>query len=134
MFGILGSLSLSMYSIYTKKALPHVNQEIWLLSYYNNFYSSILFLPLIILNGELSAIITYEHLFSWWFILAMTVGGICGFAIGFVTALQIKVNFLLRFLSHLIIIIQLTGDITVNAQHFRYGQGLCTDCNRYTVV
>lgn len=91
-YGVAASLSVSMFSIYTKKALPHVNQEIWLLSYYNNFYSSILFLPLIIMNGELNAIITYTNLFSGWFITVMIVGGIFGFAIGYVTALQIKVT------------------------------------------
>ncbi|XP_037949877.1 GDP-fucose transporter 1 [Teleopsis dalmanni] len=91
-FGVLGSLSLALYSIRTKTTLAHVNQEIWLLSYYNNFYSCLLFLPLIILNGELEAIITYKDLFAPWFVAAMIVGGICGFAIGFVTALQIKVT------------------------------------------
>ncbi|XP_055905394.1 GDP-fucose transporter 1 [Eupeodes corollae] len=91
-YGVVASLSVSMFSIYTKKALPLVNQEIWLLSYYNNFYSSILFLPLIIINGELNAIITYAHLFSGWFISVMIVGGIFGFAIGYVTSLQIKVT------------------------------------------
>lgn len=91
-FGVLGSLALAMYSIHTKKALHHVNQEVWLLSYYNNLYSSIIFLPLIILNGELEAIITYNNLFEFWFVMAMLVGGVCGFAIGFVTALQIKVS------------------------------------------
>ncbi|KAI8117552.1 putative GDP-fucose transporter [Lucilia cuprina] len=91
-FGVLGSLALAMYSIHTKKALQHVNQEVWLLSYYNNLYSSFLFLPLIILNGELEAIITYEKIFEFWFVLTMLIGGLCGFAIGFVTALQIKVT------------------------------------------
>ncbi|XP_037816088.1 GDP-fucose transporter 1 [Lucilia sericata] len=91
-FGVLGSLALAMYSIHTKKALQHVNQEVWLLSYYNNLYSSVLFLPLIILNGELEAIITYKNIFEFWFVLTMLIGGLCGFAIGFVTALQIKVT------------------------------------------
>lgn len=91
-FGVLGSISLSLYSIYTKKTLPLVNGEVWLLSYYNNVYSSVLFLPLIVATGELPAIIGYEHLFRGWFWLAMCVGGVCGLAIGFVTALQIKVT------------------------------------------
>lgn len=91
-FGVLGSLSLSLYSIYTKKALPHVNEEVWLLSYYNNFYSCFLFLPLMILAGELPNIVNYSHLFELWFWAALTIGGICGFAIGFVTTLQIKIT------------------------------------------
>ncbi|KAL9891627.1 GDP-fucose transporter nac isoform 1-T1 [Glossina fuscipes fuscipes] len=91
-FGILGSLALALYSIQTKKSLQYVNQEVWLLSYYNNLYSSLLFLPLIILNGELEAIITYKSLYEFWFIFIMLAGGLCGFAIGFVTTLQIKVT------------------------------------------
>ncbi|KAF9815167.1 hypothetical protein SFRURICE_006731 [Spodoptera frugiperda] len=48
MYGVIGSLMLSLYSIYTKKVLPSVNQEVWLLSFYNNAYSIFLFLPLIV--------------------------------------------------------------------------------------
>jgi len=80
-----------MFSIQTKKSLGYVNQEVWLLSYYNNLYSTLLFLPLIIINGELETIITYPNLWAPWFWAAMTLSGICGFAIGFVTALEIKV-------------------------------------------
>lgn len=91
-FGVLGSISLSMYSIYTKKTLPLVNGEVWLLSYYNNVYSSVLFLPLILGTGELHAVVNYEHLLRPWFWMAMSIGGVCGLAIGYVTALQIKVT------------------------------------------
>jgi solute carrier family 35 (GDP-fucose transporter), member C1 len=91
-FGIVGSMSLSMYSIYTKKTLPHVNGEVWLLSYYNNVYSCFLFLPLIIFNGELTEVVNYQYIGEPWFWGAMTVGGVCGFLIGYVTTLQIKVT------------------------------------------
>lgn len=91
-FGVLGSLSLSLFSIFTKKVLPVVNQEIWLLSYYNNVYSCFLFIPLMVFTGELSEVENYVNLWESWFWFAMTVGGICGFAIGFITALQIKVT------------------------------------------
>lgn len=91
-FGIIGSFALSMYSIYTKKTLPAVNGEVWLLSYYNNIYSIFLFLPLILITGEFSNVINYEHIDKLWFWTTMTVGGICGFLIGFVTTLQIKVT------------------------------------------
>lgn len=91
-FGVLGSLSLSLYSIYTKRTLQYVNQEVWLLSYYNNVYSAIIFIPLMLINGELPVIMNYEHLAEAWFWGVMTVGGLCGFAIGYVTALQIQVT------------------------------------------
>ncbi|KAG8238851.1 hypothetical protein J437_LFUL017954 [Ladona fulva] len=91
-FGVLGSLSLSLYSIYTKKVLPIVDQQIWLLSYYNNVYSSIIFIPLILLNNELGEILNYDRLWDLKFWLLMTAGGLCGFSIGYVTTLQIKVT------------------------------------------
>lgn len=91
-YGVIGSLMLSLYSIYTKKVLPSVNQEVWLLSYYNNAYSIILFLPLIIVNGELSVLWNYTNFDSSYFWFQMFIGGLCGFAIGYFTSLQIKVT------------------------------------------
>ncbi|XP_067004063.2 GDP-fucose transporter 1 [Anabrus simplex] len=91
-FGVLGSLSLSLYSIFTKRVLPYVNQKIWLLSYYNNVYSSFLFLPIILINKEIPVILRYEKMWDITFWSLMTLGGFCGLAIGFVTALQIQVT------------------------------------------
>jgi GDP-fucose transporter C1 len=91
-FGVLGSLSLSLYSIHTKKVLPLVDEEIWLLSYYNNVYSIILFIPLMLLNGEFETIYNYDKIGDLDFWSAMVISGICGFAIGYVTMLQIKVT------------------------------------------
>ncbi|XP_024941923.1 GDP-fucose transporter 1 [Cephus cinctus] len=91
-FGVVGSLTLSLYSIYTKRILPFVNQEIWLLSYYNNIYSIVLFLPLMLISGEHIVVYNYDKLYEPFFWLAITIGGLCGFAIGYVTALQIKVT------------------------------------------
>ena len=91
-FGILGSLTLSLYSIYTKKVLPAVNQDIWLLSYYNNAYSIIIFIPLMALNGEVQELMNYDRLNDQFFWVVLIIGGICGFSIGYVTMLQIKVT------------------------------------------
>jgi len=92
LFGVLGSLSLSLYSIRMKQTLPVVNQDIWLLSYYNNMYSIFIFIPPIIISGEHTIIYNYEKLGHPLFWVAMTVGGIFGFAIGYFTILQIKVT------------------------------------------
>ncbi|XP_006609224.1 GDP-fucose transporter 1 [Apis dorsata] len=91
-FGVLGSLTLSLYSIHMKQVLSTLNQDIWLLSYCNNAYSIIIFLPLIILNGEHITVYNYDKIGSFYFWLVMIIGGICGFAIGYATALQIKVT------------------------------------------
>lgn len=91
-YGVLGSFVLALFSIYTKKTLPYVNGEVWLLSYYNNVYSCFLFIPLMFLNGEVEAVRNYEHIGELRFWGALIFGGLCGFMIGYVTTLQIKVT------------------------------------------
>lgn len=91
-YGVMGSLTLALYSIHTKTVLPAVNNEIWLLSYYNNLYACIFFVPLIIFNGEIKTLMEYNNILSLNFWSLMTISGFCGFAIGYVTALQIKVT------------------------------------------
>jgi len=89
-FGILGSLSLSLFSILTKKVLPKVDGQIWVLQYANNVYASILFVPIMFVSGELPIVLAYPRwgdLFFWTILIG---GGICGFLIGFFTSLQIK--------------------------------------------
>lgn len=90
-FGVFASLSLSLYSILTKKVLPLVKHDVWALSYYNNIYASIIFVAFMIINSEVTTIINYRDLFNLNFWILMSVGGVCGFAIGFFTQLQIKV-------------------------------------------
>lgn len=91
-FGILGSLSLALYSIHTKKVLPALDQEIWLLSYYNNLYSCFIFLPFIVATNEVPVLLSYDKFTNVYFWGLMIIGGFCGFAIGYVTSLQIKVT------------------------------------------
>jgi GDP-fucose transporter C1 len=95
-----------MYSIYTKRILPYVNQHVLLLSYYNNVYSCFLFVPLIVINKEVPVILNYDKLADFKFWSLMTVGGLCGFAIGIVTALQIKVQFHISQLLALLVFLR----------------------------
>ncbi|XP_077444845.1 GDP-fucose transporter 1 [Stigmatopora argus] len=89
-FGVIASACVSLNAIFTKKVMPAVDGNIWKLSYYNNINASILFLPLIFVFGEVERIIRYSHLMDLWFWGMMTLGGAFGFAIGYVTGLQIK--------------------------------------------
>lgn len=90
LFGVLASLCVSLNAIYTKKVLPAVDGSIWRLTFYNNVNACILFLPLLLLLGELQALSNFPLLTSTHFWAMMTLGGLFGFAIGCVTGLQIK--------------------------------------------
>lgn len=72
--------------------LPNLDGSIWLLSYYNNVLAVVLFVPLIVLMGEVPAVIRIisENSLDFWGL--MMVGGLFGFAIGYVTGLQIQVS------------------------------------------
>ena len=74
------------------QVMPAVDGNIWSLTFYNNVNACALFIPLMILFGELPVIFSFEHLASLHFWFLMTLGGIFGFAIGYVTGLQIKVT------------------------------------------
>ncbi|XP_063044882.1 GDP-fucose transporter 1 isoform X2 [Engraulis encrasicolus] len=89
-FGLLASASVSLNAIYTKKVMPVVDGSIWKLSFYNNLNACVLFLPLIVVFGELGSLFHFSRLGDPQFWGMMTVGGVFGFAIGYVTGLQIK--------------------------------------------
>ncbi|XP_028812507.1 GDP-fucose transporter 1 isoform X1 [Denticeps clupeoides] len=89
-FGVLASACVSLNAIYTKKVMPVVDGSIWKLSYYNNLNACVLFLPLIIVFGEIGSLSSFPSLFDGQFWGMMTLGGVFGFAIGYVTGLQIK--------------------------------------------
>ncbi|XP_005302289.1 GDP-fucose transporter 1 isoform X1 [Trachemys scripta elegans] len=89
-FGILASLCVSLNAIYTKKVLPAVDGSIWRLTFYNNMNACVLFLPLMLLLGEFHTLYHFDKLGNPGFWGMMTLGGVLGFAIGYVTGLQIK--------------------------------------------
>lgn len=91
-FGVLASLFVSLYSIYTKKVLPVVDGNIWSLTFYNNVNACLLFIPLMLIFGELDAVMSFDQITDGGFWLRMTVAGVLGLAIGYVTGLQIKVT------------------------------------------
>lgn len=90
LFGVLASACVSLNAIYTKKVMPVVDGSIWKLSFYNNLNACVLFLPLIIVFGELGSLLRFNRLWDLQFWGMMGVGGVFGFAIGYVTGLQIK--------------------------------------------
>lgn len=89
-FGVLASAFVSLNAIFTKKVMPAVEGNIWRLSYYNNVNASILFLPLLLIFGDLRRLVHFDQITDLGFWTMMTLGGVFGFAIGYITGLQIK--------------------------------------------
>ncbi|KAM9381454.1 GDP-fucose transporter 1 [Phaethornis superciliosus] len=89
-FGILASLCVSLNAIYTKKVLPVVDGSIWRLTFYNNVNACVLFFPLMMVLGEFHTLYHFDKLGNPSFWGMMILGGVFGFAIGYVTGLQIK--------------------------------------------
>ncbi|CAB4069119.1 SLC35C1 [Lepeophtheirus salmonis] len=69
-----------------------VDGSIWSLQMYNNLNAIVLFVPLMLIFGEFDVISSYTYLYSLSFWGMMSVGGILGLAIGYVTGLQIKIT------------------------------------------
>ncbi|GMR39543.1 hypothetical protein PMAYCL1PPCAC_09738 [Pristionchus mayeri] len=90
--GVLASLLVALSAIYTQRSLGIVGNDIWQLTMYNNLNACFLFLPLILVNKELGAVMYFPHLFSLWFWTLMTISGVFGFLMGYVTGWQIQVT------------------------------------------
>ena len=91
-FGVVGSLFVCLNAIYTKKSMPAVDGNIWKLQMYNNFNAVILFLPLMFFNNEQSVLKSFTHFKDPYFWAMISLSGVFGIGIGFVTGLQIKVT------------------------------------------
>jgi len=91
-FGVMASLCVALNAIYTKKVLPCVDNNVWRLTLYNNINGAVIFLPLIVIFGELPQIWLFSGLSSPFFWFVMFMAGFAGFAIGYVTGLQIQVT------------------------------------------
>ena len=91
-FGVMASATVALNSIYTKKVLPVVDNNIWRLTFYNNVNACILFLPIMLIFGEFGEVWSFQKLGNSAFWTYMTVGGVFGFAIDYITGLQIQVT------------------------------------------
>jgi len=92
-FGVLSSVFVSLNSIFTKKTLPQVESDEWRLAFYNNVNALLLFIPLIVIFGELKVLSdSTELLMSQQFWMVMTFAGVLGFFIGIITVIQIKLT------------------------------------------
>jgi len=91
-YGVLASLCVALNAIYTKKTLPVVGDNIWRLTMYNNLNALFIFVPFLLLNGDIVEMLRFEFLSSAHFWMTMTISGLLGFAMSYVTGLQIQVT------------------------------------------
>ncbi|CAF2812004.1 unnamed protein product [Rotaria sp. Silwood2] len=90
--GVASSIFVALNAIYTSRCLPCVDNNVWRLCLYNNFNACILFLPLMVFFGEFSIVINYSKIFNLPFWFAMTMAGLLGFSMGYVTGFQIQMT------------------------------------------
>ena len=89
---MLASLCVALNAIYTKKTLPIVGDNIWRLTLYNNLNALFIFIPFMLWSGDLSTLSAFEFIASAHFWSAMTISGVLGFAMSYVTGWQIQVR------------------------------------------
>lgn len=89
-YGVVASACVALNAIYIKKVLPVHNDNIWCLTYYNNINAVAIFIPLIVLNGEIAELASFQYLMSSKFWSAMGISGFFGFIMGYVAGLQVK--------------------------------------------
>jgi GDP-fucose transporter C1 len=90
--GVLASLFVALNAIFTKRYLPAVDGSILRLGLVNNVNAALIFVPFMLLGGEIPVILSYPYLTSVGFWVDMSIAGFLGFAVGAASALQIKVN------------------------------------------
>ena len=90
--GVASSVFVALNAIYTTRCLPCVDKNVWRLCLYNNFNACILFVPLMLIFGEVPTVINYTQLLSIPFWTAMTLAGFLGFSMGYVTGYQIQMT------------------------------------------
>ncbi|KAK6032640.1 hypothetical protein OSTOST_01161 [Ostertagia ostertagi] len=89
-YGVLASLCVALNAIYTQSSLPIVGDSIWRLTMYNNLNALVLFLPFMLFLGEFGELLYFPRLFSPVFWMWMSLSGVFGFLMGYVTGWQIQ--------------------------------------------
>lgn len=89
LFGVASSLFTSLFSIYTKKTLAKLDRNIWQLVLYNNVNAILLCTPLLVIHGDVQALIS-DKVISPTFWSLLSISGVMAFFISIVTNASIK--------------------------------------------
>lgn len=88
-FGVASSLFTSLFSIYTKKTLAKLDKNIWTLVLYNNINAILLCTPLLIVHGDVQALVS-DKVINPTFWTLLSISGVMAFFISIVTNASIK--------------------------------------------
>uniref|UniRef100_A0AAF5PH14 Sugar phosphate transporter domain-containing protein n=1 Tax=Wuchereria bancrofti TaxID=6293 RepID=A0AAF5PH14_WUCBA len=91
-FGVAASMFVALNAIYTQRTLPSVGDSIAQLTLYNNINALVLFLPIILFFGDITEVFYFHYLTSLRFWTLMTLSGIFGFLMSYITGWQIQVT------------------------------------------
>lgn len=88
-FGVASSLFTSLFSIYTKKTLNKLDRNIWTLVLYNNINAILICTPLLLVHGDIQALIS-DKVINPTFWTLLSISGVMAFLISIVTNASIK--------------------------------------------
>ncbi len=91
-FGVLSSFFSPLNSVYIKKSIKLVSNDLWLMNFWLNINAVVLAFPLIFIFDEHKKITTYNAIYYSFFWIILVISGILGFLVGYVTSLQIQVT------------------------------------------
>ncbi len=91
-FGVLSSFFSPLNSVYVKKSIKLVSNDLWLMNFWLNLSAVILAFPLIFIFDEHRKIMTYSAIYDPFFWVVLVISGVLGFLVGYVTSLQIQVT------------------------------------------
>ncbi|MCP9266095.1 GDP-fucose transporter 1 [Dirofilaria immitis] len=91
-YGVAASMFVALNAIYTQRTLRSVGDSIAHLTLYNNINALVLFLPVMLFTGDISEVFCFRYLSSLRFWIMMTLSGIFGFLMSYVTGWQIQIT------------------------------------------
>jgi GDP-fucose transporter C1 len=91
-YGLLASIFVSLNSICAKRVLPKLDDNVWLVNFYNNLLGFTMFVPLIGIAGELETLRAYDQLFAAHFWAMLLLSAMFAYLIAFASVLQIKMT------------------------------------------
>jgi GDP-fucose transporter C1 len=74
----MASACVALNAIYIKKVMPAVDDDMWRLTAYNNVNALFLFLPVMVVMGEIPVVINASEIYNATYWIMMTIAGLFG--------------------------------------------------------